>query len=911
MQSFLNKITQEILSKHASELDKVNIILPSRRASVFLNNEFQKLIKKASWLPQIYSLEDFIISLENYSILDSVDLIFELYHVHRELEGQKAESFEDFMGWGGILLQDFNEIDRYLIDPKRLYNYLAEVKEIESWDVSSNKITAFQKKYLQFWKSLGKYYLRFTERLLQENKAYQGLAFRKIAERISKKELKVDSDKHFYFAGFNALTKAEQKIINEFALQKNAQVLWDIDAYYLEDVHQEAGFFLRKHQAKQGQLNWVFDNLQNEEKEINIYGISGNVAQAKLIGNLLEDKIKEKKGEIKNTAIILADENLLVPTLESIPQAVQKMNVTMGYPLMNSIFYHFFKSIAALHYKKNKSKTKNSFYFKDLIDLLNQLALQLLGKEVIQKVKSIEKDIKDNRLIYVPAELLKKLENSIGISFINLKEDSPSALIKVMQDFCEKIKAVDNLNNNLTEIEKEFLFEFYKVFNRISELNKKQTNLLTFKSLLQLFEQILSVESIDFVGEPLEGLQLMGVLESRTLDFEHVILSSLNEGILPLGKTQNSFIPYDIKREFGLPSYREKDAIFAYHFYRLIQRAKKVDLIYNSRIDPVNGGERSRFIEQIINELPKVNPRIKIKEHTISLRVPIQKTEKFSIKKTEEHLEVIKTHLARGISPSAINSFIQCPLNYYYRYILKMKEEDLIEEQIASHSFGTVVHDTLEKLYQPYIKQLLDLKAIVEIKKNLNSSLLESYYKTLNIEPHKGFHKLAFEVAKKMIVDFISSDEEKIKAGDEIHLINLEYKISAELKDELSLPVKITGFIDRIERHNKVLKIIDYKTGRATNKNVNYKKQENIIREDFSMARQLLLYQFAYEIEKGQKAEAGIISLTNRSEGFIKIENQEKVKEHALYLLKEVIAQMLDLEEDFKHNPDSLYCPFC
>jgi len=910
MQSFLEKLSAEIIKKHPEELGEVSIVLPSRRAVVFLNYQFQQQIKQNSWLPKIFSLEDFIVSLGDFTILDQIDLIFELYSIHKKVEGKNAESLEDFMSWGGILLQDFNEVDRYLVDPKKLYNYLTEAKEIESWNLEAAELSDFQKKYLYFWKSLGQYYQLFTEQLLSEKKAYQGLAFRKIAESLESKQLQFEEDTHLYFAGFNALTKSEQKIIDALVDQKGAKIYWDADKYYLENPIQEAGKFLRIHQKREKEFNWVFDNLLQDSKEINIYGISGNVAQAKLIGDLLSKKAKSEA--IRNTAIVLSDENLLMPVLESIPEGIDQLNITMGYPLSNSIFYHFFESIAALHYKKTKNTIGGGFYYKDVLGLTEQLVFQLFGNNIIKEVNAIGDRIKKERLIYVPAEVFNELETAVGISFINLNKNNPATLIAVMQDFCKKVKI--SAYEKLNEIEKEFLYGFYKALNRIAELDAKQSALQSFETLLQLFRQILATESISFVGKPLEGLQLMGVLESRTLDFEHLILSSLNEGILPSGKTQNSFIPYDIKRKFELPSYKEKDAIFAYHFYRLLQRSKKIDLIYNSRADVLSGGERSRFIEQLINELPKANPNITLKHHTLSPAIPTGKSKAFSIPKTDEHLEMIKSHLKNGFSPSALNSFMMCPLNYYYRYILGMREEEIIEEQIEHSSFGSIIHNTLEDLYTPYVNTLLDLKSIAQMKSKVAEQLQKNYHSLLKIQPTKGNHRLAFEVAKRMVEDFLKTEESLLKAKNEIHLIGLEKKIEHQIDikvdGQTTIPITIKGKIDRIDRLNGKLRIIDYKSGKVDSAKLTYKDSEALQKSDKGIARQILLYQMAYELESETSAEAGVISMQNINGGFLSLKTNS-AKEDAEVLLKTVVANMLNKEKAFEHDEDSLYCTFC
>jgi CRISPR/Cas system-associated exonuclease Cas4 (RecB family) len=462
-------------------------------------------------------------------------------------------------------------------------------------------------------------------------------------------------------------------------------------------------------------------------------------------------------------------------------------------------------------------------------------------------------------------------------------------------------------------LEKEFLFGFYRAFNRIDALCEKYNSLKSFDSLLQLYRQILSTESVAFVGEPLGGLQLMGVLESRTLDFEQLIFSSLNEGILPAGKSQNSFIPFDIKKKFGLPSYREKDAIFAYHFYRMLQRSKRIDLIYNSKVDQLKGGERSRFVDQLIYEMPKKNPKVKINQIHLAPPLDNSSQEEVEITKSEEHLKSIRAHLSKGLSPSALNSYLQCPLNYYYKYILGMKEEQIIEEKIENHTFGTVIHDSLEALYKPHINQVLDQKSIQSIKAQINDEVKRQYEKNLNLIPESGSHRLAYEVAKRLVENTIEVDEKAIEKGDQIQLIALEQKVAWEteikINDEQRQKVILKGKIDRIDRKNNKLRIIDYKSGKVEHSALSYRDLDSLTNGGKSVALQMLLYQLMYENKHSEEAEAGVISMRNIKSGFLKL--NPKDENDALDVLKIVINDLLNPNAPFKHNEKSIYCAFC
>ena len=290
MQKFLEKLSQHIINKHPKDLGEVQIVLPSRRAKVFLIDYFKQNIQQTTWLPEIFSLEDFVKELSELNILDNIDLVFKLYHTHQQIEGKQSETFEDFLSWANTLLQDFNEVDRYLVSAEELYSFLSEAKALESWNLGERELSEFQKNYLRFWRKLGEYYQHYRKQLIEEKSAYQGLAFRQLAEDLKANKIEVQQEKQLYFAGFNALTLAEESIIHHFVKNHHAQLLWDADEYYLNDNNQEAGSFLRAHKKKQPTFDWTFSNLLEDEKEINIYSISGDIAQAKLMGELVQQK---------------------------------------------------------------------------------------------------------------------------------------------------------------------------------------------------------------------------------------------------------------------------------------------------------------------------------------------------------------------------------------------------------------------------------------------------------------------------------------------------------------------------------------------------------------------------------------------------------------------------------------------
>jgi RecB family exonuclease len=914
MQSFLNLVAQKIVQKHENELGDIAIVLPNRRANIFLRQEFSKLITKSTWSPELFSLEDFVEKLVDLINIDQVDLMFELYHIHKKIEGANAEPFDEFMNWGTILLYDFNEIDRYLIDSKELYGFLSEARAIETWNPESGTLSEFQKKYLKFWDKLIIYYIEFRKHLLSQNKSYQGLSFRIAAENI-KEGIKKYNYKKIYFSGFNALTEAEKRILEYFVKQHDAELFFDADNYYYNNKNQEAGKFLRTQINSSNNHYWVKDYFKENKKEINIYGISGNIGQAKLLGELIE--ANHQDFEIEKTAVVLADENILLPVLDSLPKGIDKVNITMGFGLGNSIFYDFFEKYLLLFQSSDLNEEidrKGKYYYKESIAFFKHPVWNLLNIEIQLELKSIIDEAENEKKLFLDYSDFIQLDTLLDVPLLSIKEYNTKELTQTARDFCEKFRFLSN--SELKPFNAELLFNFYNVFNRIIDLSNRYKEGFSHKAFIQLFRQVISSFEVSFIGEPLSGLQIMGVLETRTLDFEHIIMTSVNEGVLPSGKSQNTFIPYDIKRKFGLPSYKEKDAIFAYHFYRLLQRAKKISLIYNTQNDKLSGGEKSRFILQLQSEIEKYNPLIKVNTQLISEPPKPSIHEVVEIENNKKVKEVFINRLQKGISASALNSFMMCPLNFYYKYYLGLKTEDKTTDAVELNTFGNIVHKALELLYEPFIDKILDKKSISELKSNAEHTTRKAFIEIVNSEPNAGQFKLAFEVSKIYVKKIVALDEKEVKNGNEIIIKSLENEFKKRISIDHPIGyITIKGVIDRIDSYNGKKRIIDYKTGPVENRELEIKSIDYLIDGKSPKAFQMLLYYLA-ESEPNLNLDAGILSIKNKNTEFIPLKINLKLEiqdpsEIAKNILEEQVNRILNPALLFVHDKQSKYCDFC
>ena len=882
MTTFIFDVLKDLQDADA-DLSKLTFVLPSKRAGLFLKHQLYKVTNQTIFSPQIISVEEFVETLSQLKPVSNTELLFEFYSCYTQLTNKgHMDTFESFSKWAQILLQDFNEIDRYLIPQEKIFNYLSNIQELNHWSLEEEK-TDFVKNYLSFWNKLYNYYRHFTKQLLNKNIGYQGLIYREAVENLES-YIQNNTEKQHVFLGFNALNTAEETIIQELLENNLAKVYWDIDAVFFNNPNHDAALFTRQHKTnwkyfKNNPFHWITNNYSTT-KNISIYGVPKNIGQSKYIGTLLNNLSKNNQS-LQNTAVVLGDENLLIPILNSLPSTIDALNITMGFPLKAIPLTSLFESLFKLH--KNTSK---SFYYKDVINIIShQFIRPLLYFDETDYASKIIETIEANNIIYLTTDRLKQIANKqsviINTLFTNWETSIDEALknceqlILIIKKYLAKDKA-----SNLLSL--EYLFRFNELFNELSRLNSEYNHIKDISTLFDVYKELLSSETLDFQGEPLQGLQIMGMLESRVLDFETVIISSVNEGVLPSGKSNNSFIPFDVKLENNLPTYKEKDAVYTYHFYRLLQRAKTIYILYNTEADVLTGGEKSRFITQLqLENIHKINHQI------ITPQVPVIKPSLNEINKTHELLTQIIEIAKKGFSPSSLTSYIRNPIDFYYQKILKIAAHDGTEEIITANTLGTVVHNTLEDFYTPFIGAFLSVENIKNLKLKIAESVSHHFkneYKEGDIT--KGKNLIVFEIAKRYVSNFLDLEIQDLKAGNKIKIIAIEAENKVKIDvPELKFPVYLTGKVDRVDEYNDVTRIIDYKTGRVEQRLVEIVNWEDITTDynKYSKSFQVLTYALMMHHSKQLKSpvEAGIISFKNLSAGFLKYAKKDKAGAYA------------------------------
>lgn len=879
--SFLSKLAKELLSNNSSLLHHTNIVLPNKRAKIFLIEELKKQSSTTFLAPKIISIEMLIEEIAQLRTLDNIELLFEFYIVYLDnTEKLLQQDFEKFSSWAVTLIQDFNEIDRYLINQNEIFSYLLDIERIKHWTPNVNNQSKLIENHLDFWKLMPLYYQKFTEHLISKKVGYQGLLYRKASENCLAFANKAEN-KSFVFAGFNALNASEETIIKCLLEHNKAAVFWDIDAVFLKDEFHDAGLFLRriKNSWKHFEthpFNWITDAFSSD-KNIEVIGTPKSIGQAKIAGKIIEKIVFENKS-LENTALVLSEENILLPILNALPAEVENLNITMGYPSKNNPAQILIYKLFQLHLNaQNRNNKQSVFYYKEVLEILNNplIVSSIQANEVVKIIKNSNLTfITNNRL----SELFSKYDllNNELVNYLFFDWNvSVNEVLDKLKAILIYIKTHLSNQNEQDKVTKAFIFSIYNVILKITNYFETYNKIESLEILFSIYKQVIDQAQVSFEGEPLKGLQIMGILESRVLDFENVIITSLNEGKLPGGKSNISFIPYDVKLEKGLPTYKERDAIFTYHFYRLLQRAKNIYLLYNTHSEGIDAGEKSRFITQLeIEHLPNHNFKKvfynAIKPDTIYQPIEVIKTQ--PILDRLEEIAIIK-----GFSPSALTNYLRNPIQFYYQRILGVSENEEVEENVAANTLGTIIHEVLEKMYATFEGkniqiQVSDIDVMIQ---NIEAITLEKFkevYKEGDIK--KGKNLIAFEVAKRNIYNFLIQEKQNIESGDELFILSLEKPHETIFEHHnLPYPVKISGKVDRIELRNNTIRIIDYKTGKVEGNKLKIDTFEGLTLDLVNdKIIQLLCYALMFQenpLKGNYNVEVGIFSFKNMKAGFL------------------------------------------
>ncbi|GGD48977.1 hypothetical protein GCM10011514_11370 [Emticicia aquatilis] len=968
--TFLNQSAQYIFEKHPlAQLKNICVVLPSRRAVYYFKQSLAKLSNVPFIAPEILAIDDFVMQMSGVNQIDAVSLLFELYEIFKKYDPEVK--FERFISWAPTLLRDFDTIDLYLVDnPKSIFEYMSEAKVLERWNPAQLKsgkpefeITPILDKYFKLFENIYNVYTDLQKSLTDKGLAYRGMAYRILAESV--KQLLIEKNENsiifekYYFVGFNALSASEEKIIETLVKTNRAETLWDADTYFMSpEYNHKAGMLLRsyKNSGRFGKWNWQTDELLKGEKQMRIIGVENATLQAKIAGHIYAEAVVENP-EVP-TVIVLADENLLHPVIYSLNERIADFNITMGLSLRGSMLFTLIDAIFELQQNIAEFKTKDGgtvkmpkFSHRHIFKVLNhpfirryeqiKYAPEIKAKSQERTVfrKTLSEILRTNKVYLSQDEMLDLGENEPIFKILFSRwSDNPQKALFAFYDLIDELRNVYRDSNDA--IETEYLYLFLTILHRLEKI-LFQNRELSLKSFKHFLYELIKQEKIPFSGEPISNLQIMGMLETRCLDFERVIILSVNEGTIPSAKHINSLIPFDACIEYHLPVHSDQDAVMAYHFFRLLQRAKEVDILYvipNGEGLGGGGSEKSRFILQIENELVKANKNIKLSYPKINFGkdTEIEVINKIDIFKNEEILQSISKLIAeKGIYPTSLSNYLKCSLQFYFDKIANISKREEVDENFGADVFGTWIHNTLEKIdkdFGPKISEENIETIIGELEKRLDDAYQEKFG---GFVVESGMNYLLKQVAEQLLNDFF--ENQKISQRFPLEVVQAEQLIEVIFEKIIHgklQKIKIAGRIDRIEREGKVLKVIDYKTGKVVAKELEPPKdltlEETLVESDKEKLRQLWLYQYLVTksmldgklVLAGEKFEnyvvtAKIYSFRNLKEklevnlsfetdptifGFI-----EKSEE----ILTQIITELLNPAINFTQATDTKICERC
>jgi len=835
MHSFLRNTAKEILDSGV-DLQKLTVVLPNRRAGLFFTQHLGSLITAPTWMPEVKTIEDIFYDLVGNRPADDLTLIFELYRVYQELNPE-AETFDRFYYWGEMILKDFNDVDQFMANADKLYHHLSEIKELESdlsfltesqvelikqfWSSFIHQDRAHQEKFLKFWQLLSSLYASFQGSLAVSGLAYSGMLYREVAEAL---ESIPQPDKIHHFIGFNAFTGTEEALIKHYITQFGAKIYWDVDAYYLEDKVQEAGLFFRDYQ-KDKVFGPTFPEviptqIADRKARIKTYATPLKTNQANLVGSILE---KIPAGEAwEETVVILPDEQMLFPVLHTLPEQVDKVNVTMGYPVKNAPVYSFLEAVLEMQRFIKVEDGKLLFYHTAVKNLLSSIYLKSTNPGFSERILDRMQNLNQ---IHISAEELHAGGSFYQLIFQKLENDLLFPYLgNLMEALAERLKD--------EPLQRSYLYQCYKQLTRLREIFAGQDIIsINREFFIRLFRQIFREVKLPFEGEPLQGLQIMGVLESRNLDFKRVIICNMNEDSFPPSAGLNSMIPFNIRKAFGLPVQEQNDSIYAYTFYRLLHSAEEIHMIYTTASDQGKAGEKSRYMQQMGVELGR-----KMEEEVVFIPIDQKSPEAITIQKSAEVLGLLNRYLmddsgvsGTSFSPSALSVFLDCRLKFYLQYLANIQEKQEVSEEIDAAVFGNLAHLSMEILYQDFAKRknrtLLEKSDFAELSKNWTFPAIEqAIRKFYHLEGEadtklNGQMAIARDVLQKYLHQILKVDE----ASAPFKLISLEkekrYTAGLAINSASGIQtVSLKGIIDRVDEQNGSVRLIDYKSGQD-NKN--------------------------------------------------------------------------------------------
>lgn len=838
MESFLKLVAADLYKHTEGNLAHTAVVFPNKRAGLFFNEYLAQESDSPIWSPAYVSISELFRSLSPWEVGDPVKLVCELYKIFRR-ETQSTETLDDFYFWGEMLISDFDDADKNRVDTDKLFSNLQDLRNIMDdytfiddeqeeairqffQNFSIERRTALKERFISLWNVLGNIYKGFRESLASQNIAYEGMMYRHVIEHLDVDKLPYEK---YIFVGFNVLNKVEHTLFTQLKDAGKAVFYWDYDEFYMKENRQavthEAGEFIRRNlrdfpSPLSGEL---FKNL-SKPKEVHYIASSTENAQARYLPQWIRNNLTTPE---KETAVVLCNEALLQPVLHSLPAEVKHVNITMGFPLSQTPVYSFLIALLELHTHGFNFKS-GRYTFQSVVTLLKHpYTRQLTGQAEL-----LEKELtRNNRFYPLPGELGK--DEFLTRLFTPLSGNLNLCIR--LSETLQQVASIYQANTSGTEdtdafnqLYRESLFKAYTTINRFRTLIEEDELTVQSETFRRLLVKVLSATNIPFHGEPAIGMQVMGVLETRNLDFRHLVLLSVNEGQLPKSGGDSSFIPYNLRKAFGMTTIEHKIAVYAYYFYRLLQRAERITLMYNTSSDGLNRGEWSRFMLQFLIEWP--HP---ITRQFLEAGQSPQGTSPITVEKTPDvmrrmqSLFDVRANPKAKFSPSALNYYLDCPLKFYYRYVAGLSAPDEVSAEIDSATFGSIFHYAAEHIYKDLTThgKVINKEALETLLRN--EVKLQDYVDT-------AFKKLFFNVPQnekpeyngvQLINSAVIARYLKQLLQNDLRYAPFTF-IASEMEVDEPIDIqtpkgviksRIGGIIDRMDSKDGTLRIVDYKTG--------------------------------------------------------------------------------------------------
>ena len=945
METFLKLVAHDLYTKTNGDFAHTAIVFPNKRAGLFFNEYLASETDRPIWSPAYISIGELFRKVSDLQIGDPVKLVCELYKVFVNITGSK-ESLDDFYFWGELLISDFDDADKNMVDTEAMFRNIKDLNELNDngyefleegqkealsqffKNFSIDKVTELKQRFINIWDVLGEIYTEFKAVLREQGIAYEGMMYREVTESMDIDKLPYD---RYVFVGFNVLNKVEHTLFSKLNKAGKAMFYWDYDSFYLNSKHShEAGEFIKRNLRDfPSELPpSVFNNL-NSPKDITYIESPTENGQARYLPQWIRTNLTEEE---KETAVVLCNESLLQPVLHSLPENIRHINITMGFPLSQTPACSFINSLIELH-TSGYNPSNGRFLFAEVLSVLKHPYTQLLSEEAGKLEKSL---IHDNRFYPLPSELKKDETTETIFTPCN----SNQAICRMITTVLKQVAAVyqkksATMDTALDQLYREALFKAYTMVNRFNSLIEEgdlDVNQSTFKRLLS---RVIQSANIPFHGEPAIGMQVMGVLETRNLDFRNLVMLSLNEGQLPKASGESSFIPYNLRKAFGMTTIEHKNAVYAYYFYRLIQRAENITLLYNTSSDGLNRGEESRFMLQLLIEGPH-----EITREYIEAGQSPQHSQEIEIAKTQEVIDRLHRRYntsypnASVLSPSALNTYLDCRLRFYFRYVAGLKVPDEVSAEIDSALFGTMFHLSAELVYRDLtvhgkMIQKSDLERLLKdevlLERYVDRAFKEELFKIAPEEraEYNGTQLINSKVILSYLKQLLRNDLQYAP----FEMIDMEKKVWEEVtvdNAEQPFTLRLGGTIDRLDAKEGTLRVVDYKTGGAPMKPTNIEqlftpaeKRPNYIFQTFLYAA-IMCRKTAYKvapsllyIHKAATDSYSPVIEMGEPRKKAPVDNFAVWDAEFREKLQQLLAEIFDKEQTFTQTEDTNKCAYC